>query len=364
MATKSILFKVALQGHGIVNYDSNDQKWAWNAMVRNSERVNHENVQFGKHRYYLRDKDEKGEIYDRHLVISADCLRHNIFIDDFLFQSPNVFAHPVLFNKMIASVGALLRGYMFAQEGKSALRKKSCLNITEAEQTNDAISTIETFSRSGHREVREDENDTADNSFFKRESIGEITYAAKGSVDLKELQFVSLSELYDRMAVNSDDFTTLYKPELEKALGPIHDPGYYVIKNSAVQTPEYGFILSGSQIVFLVKELFKRLLRLSINKSSGGYAEVAEVQIKYVEDPLKHRMNIDADWIPLSDEEQIQFDPDIFYERMDDETARSYTKLIEKNLADSKKRSKERKIEQKAERNARKNAARAVLEQK
>jgi hypothetical protein len=360
MSVKSILLKIGLSGHGVVNYDSSDQRYAWNEMTKHTgaERADHDNFSFAKHRWYISGKDAEGKpTYERKIVISADCLRHNFFIDDFLFQSPNVFAQRDILNKMIASVGSLLRGYMFTQEGQAALKKKSAVAITEAEQTNGAVSSIETFSKSGHREVRVDEDDKADNSFFKRETIGDVTYEATGVVDLKELQFVSLSNLYDRMAVICDDFKAYYKPELEKALGStIQEPGYYIIKGSAVRLAEYGFMLTKEQVVFLVKELFSRILRTTITKTSNGHATVGSLQIKYVEDPLMDKISSSDGWAHIQDASTVSFEPEIYYEKVDPIQAKKDLEEIEAKQAALKKESKEKKA---AEKEAKK-AARAA----
>jgi len=44
---KSILFRATLEGKGVVNFDSNDQKYMWN-QLKNKERSTHDNVSFAK----------------------------------------------------------------------------------------------------------------------------------------------------------------------------------------------------------------------------------------------------------------------------------------------------------------------------
>ena len=307
LRVRSILFKIKLAGHGVVNFDSGDQKYTWNALASQGEKSRFDNVQFAKKRWYKKDgKDKNGnEQYDYKLVISADCLRHNIFIDDFFYQSPNVFAHSDLLYKMIATPASVLRGYFFAREGKTSFKRKSAIIITEAEQTNSALSTIETFSRSGKKEERDQETDTGDTTFFKRECVGEIEYEGMGAVDLRELQFVSMSELYDRLAVIPDDYNSRYRPILEKHLNSkLADPGYFVIGSSAICTPEYGFVFSPEQQQILVREFFKRLLRTQVTKSAGGYAQITEVKIKYVSDPLIDRIDSSENWKTLKNENE------------------------------------------------------------
>lgn len=353
---RSILFKVKLKGHGVVNTDSTDQKFVWNAFTRDMEHSRHDNVMFAKHRWYEDGQDDQGnKRYKRKIVISGDCLRHNIFVDDFLYQSPNVFAHRLLMNKMIATPASLLRGYMFTQEGQTCYRKKSAVNITEAEQTNNAVSTIETFSRSGKKEVRQSEDDAADNSFFKKEVVGDMTYESFGSIDLRELQFVSMSELYDRMALNSDDYADFYKPFLEKAMGStLGEPAYYIINGSAIETPEFGVLLNGEQIQFLAREFFKRLLRTSISKASNGHAHVTEVTVKYVQDPLADTFDSTEGWKRLSSEGDVSFKPHFFYKKIDTSEAENILKAVEEEQASRKTISAEKKKAEKEEKAAKK----------
>lgn len=356
---RSILFKVKLAGHGVVNFDSGEQKWTWNALVSQGEKSRYDNVQFAKKRWYKKDsKDKDGnEAYDYKLVISADCLRHNIFVDDYFYQSPNIFAHPGLLNKMIATPASILRGYFFAREGKTSLKRKSAIVITEAEQSNNAISTIETFSRSGKKEERDQESDTGDTTFFKRECVGEIKYEAMGAVDLRELQFVSMSELYDRLALQPDYFEPAYRPILEKHLNTkLSKPGYFIVNGSAICTPEYGFIFTAEQQVMLAREFFKRLLRTQVTKSAGGFAQVTEVQVKYVADPLNDRVDSKEGWKTVTKETDIDFTPFSFYEQYEDKKALELNKELEDAVQKSKSEGKEKKMEDKKNKAAAKEA--------
>lgn len=343
---RSILFKTKLVGNGIVNFDSKDQKWTWNKLNGN-EKVFHDNVSFAKKRWY---KNADGTC-DRKIIISSDCLRHNVFISDFTYQSPNVFAHDGLFNRMISTPASLLRGYMFASD--TTLKKKSCISISEAQQTNESVSTLDTFSRSGKKESRETTEDASDNSFFKRECIGDIEYEASGFVDLKELQFVSMSELYDRLALNPDHFEDLYRPSLEKHIGKVSERGYYSIKNSSIPLSEYGLLLTNEQIVFLVKEFFKRLLQLNITKATA-FARIKEVSIKYVKDPLKDTFDSEEGWETLKTLDQVNFESEVFYQLEDENAARKEEEDLKRLLAEQKKENKDKKKAEKAEREKKK----------
>jgi hypothetical protein len=308
--TKNILFRMELKGKGVVNFDSNDQKYLWNENTKNSgqERVSHNNVSFAKKRWY---KNEDGS-FDHKLIISSNCLRHYIFSDDTLYQSPNIINNANLLNSMIASPGLILRGYMFAEKDPAkSIKRSSVLSITDAEQTNNSISSIETFARSGEKIVDENKSDT---SFFKKETVGEITYEAIGAIDLMQMQFISCDQIFDRLALNPDTFED-YSNFLSTKLPNFNSKlSYYQIKGSAIELPEYGFILSKDNIVFLTKELLRRMINLKIRKSAA-YAETINIQYKLVSDPFQDKLNNDDGWNTLTQEsiDTLDFEPEDFY---------------------------------------------------
>lgn len=337
MSVKSIIFKVEMVGHGGVNYDSKEQKGIWNKLTSKEEQVpwSFSNVLFLKKRFY---KKENGEI-DRKIVISADCLRHYIFIDDFPYQISNIDAHVELLHKSIANIPSILRGYMYT---KTAIKKKSCICITEAQQTNDAISTIEFFSKSGKKNT--ELVDESDNSIFKKEIVGDVKYEFFGGIDIKEMSFCSMCELYDRIALHPDYFDGIYKPNFEKYSNYVlNSPAYYIPKKSISPLAEYGFVFTKEQIVDMTREFFKRLLRLNIYKSSNGWANVFKVKIKYVEDVLKDNFYSKEGWVDLTSENDIDFIPEEFYECVNFEESIKIKKEYEESIKNHDELKKEKK---------------------
>ncbi len=332
-------------------------------------RIQYDNILFLKGNWYKTDrfvtyKDGRTvPIYEKKICLSMDFMRHNIFQNDFPYQSPNLYAYLDYYFHMRAQVGSILRGEMSTDLG---FKKKSSISITPAEQTNNAVATFEFCSRSGSRgipkveekekeELAEDVVDDedaegkdaegkdvavnkealADNSVFQRETVGRITYSGKGAVDFFEMCFLSLSEHYDRLSSDIDSFNNLFRPKLEKTIGSVSDPKYYIIKNSAILTPELGVVLNNDQILFLTREFFKRLLRFRVTKA-GGYVEMTGVRIKYVVNPLKDRMNSDDGWIDLKgidDIMDINFQCEQFYEERDDEEAKGIIAIMDAEVA-------------------------------
>jgi hypothetical protein len=313
---KNILFKMKIKGNGIVNYDSSEQKKMIGRTNLSHMKTSYDNTSFAKKRFYGTPEDTTYKI-----IISSDCLRHDIFRADAPFHSPNVMNQESLLTAFIASPTSLLRGYMFA--GKDVTyKRKSPFIITAAEQTNDAISYIETFASSAPKNSDKDK-ETADNTFYKKEVIGEIEYEATGFIDLMNLQFVSCDQVFDRYSFDPDLFN-VYKKFMQSRM-PSFDAelGYHQIKSSIIEIPEYGFKLSNENVNDLVRSLFKRMINMSI-KRKDAYAQTSELQYKLVYDVIEDTIDSEDGWISIkseSDINSISIDVEDFYVPADAEKA-------------------------------------------
>jgi hypothetical protein len=231
-----------------------------------------------------------------------------------------IMHHPDLLMKVIASVPALLRGYFFAEEGKVALKKKSPLMITAAEQVSEGVTHFEINTMSGSKRQKGDEDDPSDTSMHYEEKIGEVEYAFEGAVDLKELQFISMSETYDRLAVNPD-IAEKFRNVLSAALGSEVDAKrYYCMKHAVIRTPEEGILLTQAQVVRLIEELVKRLLSLRIQRSKA-YAQITGLEAKVVRDPISDVMTDEGGWRAIRQAADLKISPEqieVFYEPVED----------------------------------------------
>jgi len=331
---KSILFEVEIEGQGIVNYDSvNQKKLLAKTRLGSSIEYRFNNTTFAKKNLY---EGEEGKI-DYKIKISSDCLRNGLFSKDMVAQSPNLIHHKTFLMTFLGSPVSILRGYMFFGTSE-AYKKKSPITIVDAEQTCNALSIIETFAKSGEKaivkpeeeadeKVTEDkgekEDTKSDNTFFKKETIGNIKYATRGSLNLNELQFVSVDTIYDRMALNPDDFP-LYKSFLNSQISNFNSEiGYYKMANTISEVPELGFRFSNENVVSLTKEFFKRLQNLSINRNSA-YAKTAKVRYKIVYDVVEDTFDNRSGWVEINNlntVDKMNFDMEDAYVVTDSEEA-------------------------------------------
>jgi hypothetical protein len=321
---KNILFKMEIKGVGIVNYDGSEQRWVIKDTSLNHMKSIHNNVSYAKKRFYGTLEDTKFK-----LVISSDCLRHEMFKKDVPFHTPNVISNETILTSLIASPALLTRGYMLVSE-ETSYKRKSPLIITYAEQTNDSISYLENFSSSASKNT-DKTKETADSTFFKKEVVGDVVYETNGFIDLMNLQFVSCDQIFDRLSFNSDLFD-IYKKFLQTRI-PSFDSelGYYQIKDSMIEIGEYGFKLSNDILVILVKDLFKRMISMNIQRKDA-YAKTANLQYKLVYDVIEDTMESEDGWVTIkneSDINEISFDSEEFYVPVDAEKEKEKRELFQ-----------------------------------
>lgn len=332
---KNILFRAKLKGEGVVNADSNDQKHILKGLE-----INHllpmddngfimmkpKNVKYSKKVFYSED----GENPYYKIMISSDAMRKAIFGQEMPFTSSMVANDEKLLINFIAHPATFLRGHMLTTgKNNNSFNRKSPVYTSNAIQSNDCVSYLEVKSSSGY-------NDS--NSLFYEESVGEIEYNFSGNINLQEIQFMPLSEIFGRQAFNPDLFELycermkLYFDNFDAKLG------HYLLKNCALEITERGFTVSDETIVDLVKYFFNKLLTAKLTKSKS-FADVVEVQYKLVGNPLKDLRDDETNWITLNEDNvnDISFNTERFYVECENpllikrevETINTYKKNVE-----------------------------------
>ena len=327
---KHINFKVEFEGHGIVNYDSKEQKYLWNRESKEGNKnkftsVDNNNMYAKKHYY----RDGNGVLQYK-IKVSSDALRNAIFRGDAIATNPSISHHKTLLNSFIGSPLGLVRGYMFAND--ETLKRKSPLTITSAIQTNNAESYMEFHSRSGGKKVGDDSGES-DTTIFNKETIGDITYESEGFINLQNLEFLSADPIFDRCSFNPDDFEIL-KMFLSKTLPNFNSElGYYNLKTSAIDVAEYGIKLSSENMVYLIKETLKRILNISIERS-GAYLNTSKLTLQLIIDPLNSGNNINIEINNINDIDNLSFDVEESYITSDETEAKLQRSVIEKAIMD------------------------------
>ena len=273
---RSIQFELTLNGEGCVNFDSAEQLEFLNSVgiVRYGDPSFYNggkalsNILFAKKNFRLTD-DSKCEF---HVKVSSECLRNAIFKEGMPAQSPTIMNIPHVLYSAIAHPDSLIRGYLYTDK-KGTLKKKSPLYITDAEEIGPWRRSVITdfHSRSGQKDSNEGKGkeDAKDNSIYKIENVGAVTYLAKGGIDVQELGFISADPLYDRAAVNVDGGAneTIYLDVLSKNL-QIEKPKFklYYLNNAytADEWAERGILLGSEAVNTLINRTLKNILNISI----------------------------------------------------------------------------------------------------
>ena len=338
---KQVKFNVEFEGHGIVNYDSKEQNYLWYLESNkngneNKFKSNNNNNMYAKKSY----SSDENDILNYKIKVSSGCVRNAIFKCDSIAINPSIAHHKVLLNSFIGSPLAIIRGYLESEV--ESIKRKSALTITSAVQTNNAVSNMEFCSRSGAK-VSKKESGSADNTIFNKETIGDITYEAKGFINIQELEFICADPIFDRCSFNSDDFEIL-KVFLSKNL-PNFDSelGYYNLKTSYVDQAEYGIKLNNENIIFLIKETLKRILSVTVLRS-GAYFKTKSLSIELVNDPFNSKNNIIIDINNYEDIDNLDFDIQEYYELSDESETKSNRTMIEERVKVEAERKRQEKI--------------------
>jgi hypothetical protein len=296
MSVKSIRFNGVIVSSGIVNFEGSDNRYVGDkipSIIRetmcNSGRggftiKNYKNIKYAKHAVKKIGTTEDGKnIYDLILKISKDCLRQGIFSDEQPSHNPGIVYSEIIFNKFLSSKSGLLRGYFFANKG---IKRKSSVYVSDAIQSSDNISTVDVGTMNAHKDSKADKDAEGSLALHYKETISGLTkYEFEGSIDLSELQFISISEDYDRKAIDPN-YLDFYVTELEKVVGGKVKKGYF-IKNTATNgLPEEGILLDSDQVKVLVKYFFERIIDLEIVRGASGRAWLDSIEIMVKENGL------------------------------------------------------------------------------
>lgn len=284
MMIKEILFKITLNGNGVAQRDTSEQKWLY-AKSENCGKIDglgNDNISLGKANFYKNpnyNAETNPKPYVRKLKISSAGLKHSIHREYIPFYTPAIFMNDVTSRNFITKSDVLLRGYMHAptkEQNLKTIKKASAYSITDAEISNNVVSNIEARSTSGERN---------DKSFFFEESVGETEYKCRGFVDLESMSFLPTDNRADRICMYEEDKSPIVE-NLKKIYGEDSvEVGFYHKTFSEDILYEEGVILSNKIVNELVKDLFNKIANIFIG-SKNCFAKTSKIEIKLVSDPV------------------------------------------------------------------------------
>ena len=320
---KTILFKLTLNGRGVVNYDSSEQMYFTNGHC--GTHYKNDNIKLSKKVFKKKtnignfddgDSNKKSVDVDYVLKISSGCLRHAMFANDYDASNPSIFNNDLEAAYFISTIPGLMRGYMYSTYNDQSYIKKSPLTITAAIEKTGAVPYLEVNSVSTKKEK-------GINSLFYTEDVGDVKYEVEGAIDLKQMQFMSCDEFFGRVNFKSE-WLEGEKPLLDTVFkqkyGYVpYKVGYFTSTSSVFgsQIGEYGIKFDKQFIVFLVRETIKRILGIFI-KRACAYAATSSLEIKFVNDGIRDTMDSEDGWVKVTADnvDEINFDVDDFYKEI------------------------------------------------
>lgn len=261
---------VSLEGQGLVNYNGNNPPKRFIPQMMHNGQVA-QTGSFGKENVYshtIIDADGNNKVVQvGKKVISSNLLRKEILGDENSVNSDKLISNDKLRVALLSQDNVLARGFMSA--GRSlTLKRKSGVTVLDAEQTSDTVTWLETRTKEGER------NET---SLHFKETCGHIEYQTEILFDIKQLQFVSIDDNYDRMSLTAKDVNGFIE----------HIDGRYGKGNATFGNwgtthlnviGEQGIVLSDKVVANIIRETIKRVFDLNIQKASA-FAKTQSIKI-------------------------------------------------------------------------------------
>ncbi|WP_227430502.1 type I-Fv CRISPR-associated protein Cas7fv [Psychrobacter sp. I-STPA6b] len=276
---KSVDFKVTACGYGVVNWNgptslSNEGKTVDNHTLPKLRGFTNLTGKIKEETGYKYKKEATDiDFKETPLYISQNCIRHHLFkaqaFDLHYADKNNV-------EQVLISLTGLIRGYVIPA---SQYKRTSPLLIEDfVDQLGNG--NFEQFGQAGERDS---------SSFFSKTTFGDTQYKAYGSINIEQLQFISLDNKFDRASMTIEDTQgeelAQKITDFIKTLDPSKEPNAtfhenYVRQGTILEIGEAGILLDDTAIDILVNTTIQMLQDLAI-KQAKGYMYVESIEVDY-----------------------------------------------------------------------------------
>jgi len=308
---KSVDLKIKALGHGVVN-------WNGPTTLQSDGRIidNHTLPKLRGYTNLTGKESEKGyklkkdpsdiNFKQNPLYISQNCIRHHLFRE----QAYDLhYAKDKDLKKVIASMTGLIRGYVVPS---SQCKRTSPLLIEDfVDQLGNG--NFEQFGRAGSKEKEITKSgEEKSSTFFSKTTFGDTEYLSYGSISIEQLQFISLDNKFERMAMvinegEGEEVAQLVQ-DCIKSLNPKLSPEAifhenYVRNGTIFEEGENGILFNQDAIRILVETTIQKISELSIRQAKS-YMYVDEVLVDYNDSTKMMRIKRDPSQIenqPKSD---------------------------------------------------------------
>lgn len=286
---RSVDFKIKALGHGVVNWNGPTNLAQENGTTVDNHTLpklrGYTNLS-GKVKdtgYKYRKEPTDIDFKKNPLYVSQNCVRHHLFRE----QAYDLhYAKNKNLEEVIASLTGLIRGYVVPS---SQCKRTSPLLI---EDFVDLLGNgnFEQFGRAGGKEKEMTKSgEEKSSTFFSKTTFGDTEYLSYGSINIEQLQFISLDKKFDRAAMNIEkkpgkevaqlvqDFIKSLNPELSPE-ARFHEN--YVRNGTIFEEGENGILLNQDAIQILVDTTIQKIKELSIRQAKS-YMYVDEIEVDY-----------------------------------------------------------------------------------
>lgn len=297
---RSVDFKIVAAGHGVINKNGP-------TTLMGDSGTTVDNHTLPKLRGFNpntgRVKEDTGYKYKKMatdidfaetpMYVSQNCVRSHIFKD---YAYDLHYTDSKNISEVLASLLGLVRGYVVPA---SQFKRTSPLLLEDfVEQLGNG--NFEQFSRAGSKEKGKDDKgkDVASNSFFSATTFGDTEYISYGSINIENLEFISLDKKFDRaaMVVKEGEGPEIAQKvqDFIKSLDPSRDPKVvfnenYVRINSIHQEGEVGLLLDEVAIDIVINQTLEMIRNLSVLQCKG-YMYVESLTVDYNDSPKMMRI--------------------------------------------------------------------------
>lgn len=294
---KSVDFKVKASGHGVVNWNGSTEL---NTLIdgKFKRTTNHNMPKLRGYSNKKQVKNDSNQTFEvlkeasevnfsgNPLYISQNCIRYHLFKNDVInWQHPKIHENV---DKVLCSMTGLLRGYVIP---KNENKRTSPLLLTDFTEI-DGKGNFEQMGRAGSKEKHETKSGKdKSNSLFSKTTFGDTKYEAFGSINIEQLQFISLSNAYGQEAIQIttdkegkelarkiESYIKTLDFSTDRVQATYHRN--YVRQGTIFADGQKGIVLNDDAIDALVKQMLMMIESLGFSQAKG-FMHVDEIEVDY-----------------------------------------------------------------------------------
>ena len=289
---RSVDFKIVAKGHGVVNWNGptnlqgEDGKTVDNHTMPKLRGYSNLSGRVKDTGYKYRKEPTDIDFKKNPLYISQNCVRHHLFkaqaFDLHYADRKNI-------KNVLASITGLVRGFVVP----ATQNKRTSPLLLEDFVDQLGNGNFEQFGQAGERDS---------SSFYSKTTFGDTEYISYGSINIEQLQFISLDKKFDREAMQiksgeGEEVAKLVEDYIisidTKNRSPKASFHKNCVRNGTIfEEGENGILLNDDAVAILIDETLRMISELSIRQAKS-YMYVDEITVDYNDSTQMMRVKYD-----------------------------------------------------------------------